>query len=81
MKILIAGGTGYLGGYIIKEIETRTYELRALVRHRDKLKMKGISLTDMFEAEITNPESIKGCCNGCDAVVSTAGITGQKERK
>ncbi|MGB8319327.1 MAG: hypothetical protein WCE54_14435 [Ignavibacteriaceae bacterium] len=32
-----------------------------------------------MNAEITNPESIKGCCEGCDTVISSVGITRQKD--
>ena len=32
-----------------------------------------------MEAEITNPQSIKGCCGGYDVVISTIGITRQKD--
>ncbi len=33
----------------------------------------------MIEAEVTNPESLSACCEGVDAVISTVGITRQKD--
>lgn len=33
----------------------------------------------MCEAKITDPHSLSGCCDNCDVVISTVGITKQKE--
>ena len=78
-SILLAGATGYLGGHIAKELVKKSYPVRALARNSEKLKQKNIGLAEIIQAEITQPDSIKGCCKGVEVVISTVGITRQKD--
>ena len=39
-QILLAGITGYLGGYIAEELQKRGYPPRAIARNPEKLKQK-----------------------------------------
>ena len=76
-KILVAGATGYLGGHIVKELHKhKDYDIYILVRDSNKIKQftgKGLV------GEITNPETIEGICQEIDIVISTVGITKQKD--
>jgi uncharacterized protein YbjT (DUF2867 family) len=78
-RILLAGTTGYLGGYIAKELKKRSYPVRAMARNPEKLKQNDIEATEILQAEITQPNSIKDCCKNIDVVISTVGITKQKD--
>ena len=78
-KILLAGATGYLGSFILEELKLRGLPVKVLVRDPKRLKQKNIEAGEVFNAEITNPESIKGCCEDFDTVISTVGITRQKD--
>ena len=78
-RVLLAGATGYLGGYIAKELLKRSYPVRVLVRNPEKLKQNNIEATEILQAEITRSDSIKGCCKNIDVVISTVGITRQKD--
>lgn len=78
-RVLIAGATGYLGGYIAKELMKRSYPVRALARNSEKLKQNNIEVTEILQTEITQPDSIKDCCKNIDVVISTVGITKQKD--
>lgn len=78
-RILLAGATGYLGSYVAKELQKRDYFVRVIVRNLEKLKPEEIGASQIVEAEITQPESIKDCCEGVDVVISTVGITKQKD--
>lgn len=78
-RVLLAGATGYLGGYIAKELLKRSYPLRVIARNPQKLKENNIEATDIFQAEITQRDSIKDCCKNIDMVISTVGITRQKD--
>lgn len=78
-RILVAGATGYLGGYIAKELIKRSNHVRALARNPEKLNQSEIEAVEICQVEITQPDSIKKCCENIDAVISTVGITRQKD--
>lgn len=78
-KILIAGATGYLGSHILNELERRKYTVRAIVRNTEKLRKLNTGVDEIFEAEITKPLSLVNCCNSIDTVITSVGITRQKD--
>lgn len=78
-KILLAGATGYLGSHIAKILIQNACDLRIITRSPDKLINRGIEVDDIFQAEVTRPQTLKGCCNGIDTIISTIGITRQKD--
>ena len=78
-NILLAGATGYLGSYIAKKLNQSAHNLRVIARSPNKLAQQGIEVGDVLQAELTSPETIKGCCSGIDTVISTVGITRQKD--
>ena len=78
-RFLLAGSTGYLGLYIAKELQQRSCFLRAVARNPEKLKQNDIIPNEILKAELTDPDSIRECCRGIDIVISTVGITKQKD--
>lgn len=77
-RVLVAGATGYLGQYLIKELKGRGFWVRALVREEaQKSKFKNVD--DFFVGQVTEPDSIKGITNNIDWVFSSIGITRQKD--
>ncbi|SKA29407.1 Uncharacterized conserved protein YbjT, contains NAD(P)-binding and DUF2867 domains [Chitinophaga eiseniae] len=80
-KILLAGATGYLGSYVLKELLSRQLATRIIARHNIKLpELPGETpAPEILKAELTRPESLTGCCEHIDTVISTVGITRQKD--
>lgn len=78
-NILLAGSTGYLGVYIAKELQQRSCFFRAIARSPEKLELNNIKANEILKAELTDPDSIRDCCKGIDVVISTVGITKQKD--
>jgi len=78
-KILLAGSTGYLGIYIARELQKKGYDLRAIARDPEKFRQNDIPANELIAAELTNPETIRGCCRDIDGVITTVGITRQKD--
>ncbi|OGU01010.1 MAG: NAD-dependent dehydratase [Geobacteraceae bacterium GWC2_48_7] len=70
MKIFIAGGTGFVGSHLIKELQQRGHQLR-LLTHRRKGALSGI---EQVEGDVTRLESFEQGVNGCDAVINLVGI-------
>lgn len=87
-RVLVAGASGYLGRFVVKELKERGYWVRILVRHPEKLRSPGSFLEpaiydiadDIFVGQITKPETLTNVCDGIDAVFSSVGITRQREK-
>jgi uncharacterized protein YbjT (DUF2867 family) len=79
-RVLIAGATGYLGRYLAGEAKRQGHWVRALARDAKKLEGLREYVDDAFVAEVTKPNTLSGICDGIDCVVSTIGITRQKDR-
>jgi len=78
-RILVAGATGYLGRYVVKEAKKQGYYVRALARNPHKLDDISEYIDEIFEAEVTKPDTLLGSCDGIDYVISSVGITRQKD--
>ncbi|KAA3612015.1 MAG: SDR family oxidoreductase [Calditrichaeota bacterium] len=78
-KVLVAGATGYLGRYLIQELKKQGYWVRALARNSKKLEDIKDLIDEVFEGEVTKPETLNKICDGIDAVISAVGITRQKD--
>ncbi|MCW8818983.1 MAG: SDR family oxidoreductase [Ignavibacteriaceae bacterium] len=82
-KVLVAGGSGYLGRHVAREFKHRGYYVRVLVRNPDKIKEKGehgepiiYDLVDeVVTGDATQPETLKGICDDIDIVFSSLGMT------
>jgi uncharacterized protein YbjT (DUF2867 family) len=86
-KVLVAGATGYLGKFVVREFKQRGYWVRALARNPQKLAETGPFLEpavkdqvdDIFAGEVTKPETLEGLCEGIEIVFSSVGLTRQKD--
>ena len=77
-KVLVAGATGYLGQYLVKELKKRDFWVRVLIR-KEAQKAKFEFVDDYFVGQATEPDSIKKITKDVDAVISAVGITRQKD--
>ena len=80
-KVLLAGGTGYLGGHILKELIRRGISTTIIVRNANRIsiELRDHEQISIVEAEVTRPETISNSCREIDTVISTVGITKQKD--
>lgn len=78
-KVLVAGATGYLGRYVTQELATsESYDTKIVVRQKSKAQLKYPDV-EVVEAEVTQPDTLAGICEGVDIVISSIGITRQKD--
>jgi len=70
MKIFVAGGTGFLGGHLLKELQAGGDSVRLLAHSRNTLEED----VDLVTGDITLPESFEQNLKGCDAVINLVGI-------
>jgi uncharacterized protein YbjT (DUF2867 family) len=79
-RILVAGATGYLGGFVAREFKSQGHFVRALTRSAIKLNDLDPAPDDIVQGEITRPETIAHACDDIDIVFSSVGITRQKDK-
>lgn len=79
-NVLIAGSTGYLGQYLISEIESRDMTSFSVARNPNKLNGLGLRSEQIITAQVTQPDTLRGICEGIDVVISTIGITRQSDK-
>ncbi|KGE85047.1 MAG: SDR family oxidoreductase [Phaeodactylibacter xiamenensis] len=78
-KILIAGATGYLGKHLIAELQERQLPFQAIARNPKKLEHFQLPAEALIRAEVTQPATLRGQLAGIDTLISTVGITRQKD--
>jgi uncharacterized protein YbjT (DUF2867 family) len=79
-RVLVAGATGYLGGFVAREFKARGHFVRALARSPEKLEHISDSIDEIVKAEVTKPATLENVCDGIDVVFSSVGITRQKDK-
>lgn len=77
--VFIAGATGYLGRFLVEEYQRKGWTVRALVRNAQRARAQGLRADELVEAEATKPEELCGVMQGADLVISSLGITRQKD--
>jgi uncharacterized protein YbjT (DUF2867 family) len=79
--ILVTGGTGFVGGYVVHALRARDYRVRALVRDpakAAKLESWGVELA---RGDMTDAESVRRALDGCDRIVHLVAIRQGAERE
>src|SRR5690625_2899262 len=82
-RVLVAGATGYLGRYVVKELKRQGFYIKILVRNPDKLNQTGKFLEPPIDedvdeiviGDVTKPDTLKHICDNIDYVFSSVGIT------
>ncbi len=82
-KVLVAGASGYLGRYVVREFAERGYSVRALVRNPEKLATEGENLEpavadlvdEVHTGDAADLDTLKGAARGVDIVFSCMGLT------
>lgn len=77
-RVLLAGATGYLGSHILKTLIHKEIKTKVIVRTPKRLNNISDDI-EVVQAQVTKPETLKDCCKDIDVVISTVGITRQKD--
>jgi uncharacterized protein YbjT (DUF2867 family) len=78
-NILLAGATGYLGSFVLNALIENQNQVLAIVRNPNKLKINNENFLEVKQAEVTKPDTLRDICKGINTVISTVGITRQKD--
>ena len=77
--IILAGATGYLGSFLVSNLQAQERPFRAIARNTKKLKAMGLEERQMIRAEVTQATSLRDKLTGAEVLISTVGITRQKD--
>ncbi len=74
VKVFVTGGTGFIGGVVVRQLRERGDDVACLVRNPDK----AAKLTDLgcelVSGDLGDAEAIRNGMEGCDAVVHAAAM-------
>jgi dihydroflavonol-4-reductase len=74
MKVFVTGGTGFIGGHVVRELRERGDDVVALVRDPAKaedIAAQGVTLT---KGDLSNQEALREAMRGSDAVIHGAAV-------
>jgi dihydroflavonol-4-reductase len=85
MRVLITGGTGFVGGWTAKAVADAGHSVRFLVRNPDRLHTSvaqlGVDVSDFSVGDIIDRVSVRQALQGCDAVVHSAALVATDPRQ
>jgi uncharacterized protein YbjT (DUF2867 family) len=73
-KVLVTGGTGFIGPHVVKALRAREHEVRALVRSTERgAQVAGLG-AELVSGDVTDPASVRAAAEGCSHVVHLVSI-------
>ncbi|MBI4391025.1 MAG: NAD-dependent epimerase/dehydratase family protein [candidate division NC10 bacterium] len=76
MRVLVTGGTGFIGSHVVEALLARGHEVRCLVRDGRRLGwLAGLPSVAATPGDLGDPDSLRSCVDGMDQVYHVAGLT------
>ena len=74
MKVFVTGGTGFIGGEVVRQLRARSDEVACLVRSPEKAgKLKELGC-ELVSGDLSDTEALRAGMEGCDALVHAAAM-------
>ncbi len=74
MRVFVTGGTGFIGGHVIRQLRERGDDVRALVRSPDKAEALAELGCELISGTLADKDAIRAGMEGCDAVIHGAAM-------
>jgi uncharacterized protein YbjT (DUF2867 family) len=71
-RVLVVGGTGTLGGRVVRELVSRGTSVRALVREGSDASRLAAQSVEVVRGDLVEPATLEPALDGVDALVTTA---------
>jgi len=74
VKVFVTGGTGFIGGQVVRRLRDRSDDVLALVRDTEKGRELSNLGCELIAGTLTDAPSIRDGMEGCDAVIHGAAV-------
>jgi uncharacterized protein YbjT (DUF2867 family) len=74
VKVLVTGGTGFVGPKVVHALRAQGREVRALVRHPERATQLEGWGAELVAGDVTDPTSLRAAVDGCTHVVHLVAI-------
>lgn len=85
MRVLVTGGTGYVGCHTVAALASQGHDIRLLVRARERIAPAlgplGIAEAGVVVGDVTSAAAVEQAMLGCDAVVHLASVLSYDPRR
>jgi putative NADH-flavin reductase len=71
-KIAVIGGTGKAGRYLVKELLSRGYHLKLLLRFPEDFQIKDPKI-ELVKGDARDARAVRSLLEGCEAIISAVG--------
>jgi dihydroflavonol-4-reductase len=74
VKVFVTGGTGFIGGVIVRQLRDRGEDVVCLVRNPEKGKAVATLGCELVAGDLSDEAALRAGMEGCDAVIHAAAI-------
>lgn len=78
MRVLVTGGTGFVGSHTVAALVAAGHDVRLLVRDADRVQRAmaphHVAVAEVHVGDVTDRDSVRAAVAGCDAVVHGASV-------
>lgn len=73
-RVLVTGGTGFLGRHLVNQLIGQGYQVRLLVRETSDISWLDTALVDLVYGNVTDSDSVDHAVEGCEYIIHAAGF-------
>ena len=74
MKSFVTGGTGFIGGHVVRKLRARGDEVVALVRSTEKAGALRELGCELVAGDLSDQENLQRAMKGCDSIFHIAAV-------
>jgi dihydroflavonol-4-reductase len=76
MKVLVTGANGFVGSWLVRELNRQQHQVKILARKNSDLSELEGSQYELSLGDVTHLDSLENAVKGCDSVFHLAGVVG-----